>query len=50
MKWATVRHEGRTHAGLLRGDDIHLLEELDLSLILHDLSAAVERAGESGIL
>lgn len=50
MKWATVRHEGRTHAGLLRGEDIHLLEEQDLSLILHDLSAAVERAGESGIL
>lgn len=49
MKWATVRQDGRTHAGLLRGQDIHLLKEQDLSLVLNDLSGAAERAGESGI-
>lgn len=49
MKWATVRHEGRTHAGLVRGDNIHLLKEQDLSFVLNDLFAAAERAGESGI-
>ena len=48
MKWATVRHEGRTHAGLLRGDDIHLLKERDLSLILHDLSAAANAPENPG--
>ena len=48
MKWATIRADGRTHAGLVRGDDIQLVAESDLSQILHDLPDAATRAGEAG--
>ena len=48
MKWATIRKDGRSHAGLLRDEAIDLVEESDLSEILHDLPGAASRAGEAG--
>ena len=48
MRWATVKKNGRTHAGLLRDQAIDLVEDSDLSQILHDLSGAAARAGEAG--
>ncbi len=48
MKWATVRQEQRSHAGLVRDDGVDLVVESDLSQILHDLPGAAARAGEAG--
>jgi len=48
MKWATVKIDGRTHAGLMRDQAIELLSEADVSEILHDLPGASARAGEAG--
>lgn len=48
MKWATVRQEQRSHAGLVRDDGLDLVVESDLSQILHDLPGAAARAGEAG--
>lgn len=48
MKWATVLKDGRSHAGLIRGDVIDLVADSDLSQILHDLTEAAARAGEAG--
>ncbi len=48
MKWATVKVDGNTHAGLIRGDQIALLADTDVAAILADLEAAAQRAGEAG--
>lgn len=48
MKWATVRQEQRSFAGLVRDDGVHLVVESDLNQILHDLPEAAARAGEAG--
>jgi len=48
MKWATVKRDGHTHAGLMRDERLHLVEESDLSQVLHDLTGAEKRAGDAG--
>ena len=49
MKWATIKTDARTHAGLVRGEDVLLLSETDVGQIVNDLNGAALRAGEAGI-
>lgn len=50
MKWATIQTDGRTHAGLVQDEKVHLIAERDVSHILADPASAAARAGEAGVI
>lgn len=50
MKWATIQADGRTHAGLVQENQVHLIAEADVAEILSDPAGAAGRAGEAGLV
>lgn len=48
MKWANVRKNGSTHAGIVVNGAVQLTHASDIAEVLHDLPAAHARAGEAG--
>ena len=43
MKWATIQADGRTHAGLVQENQVHLIAEADVAEILSDPAGAAGR-------
>lgn len=50
MKWANIKLDGRTQAGLVQGDEVRLVSESDVRDLLGNLADAAARAGEAGTM